>query len=379
MATMNIYFDGSGGAFSINSIAEAIHEATAKALEQTDGKLALHDCAEFGGPMSAAFREGLVHEYDATHTRHCPKCGHQLVFPGDGTADCRRCKTEYTFPGSDKHLCYISEEGVSEFVGRKIGNGYANRAGDYYHLGAVGGRTLYYGTAPSRQFYAKHKGDNVALVLGSNHAEVPENWTGHVVPFSELFYLNEATGEIRVDRNRLRELVPCANVRRPPTGERKVHKRRSDWLMFIANLLCKPYNESDFRLGMLRPKVALDWFVDNKPGAPKNVKEYQRDLRAFRYLEKDGENLDMRESSIIRLLRIAADGKRSQKERMGIAKVITELVAYLQKCELKNHGRPVEITRGAWQLCRNNTREYVAVTDIDKFVEELDEKGVCSA
>ena len=59
---------------------------------------------------------------------------------------------------------------------------------------------------------------------------------------------------------------------------------------------------------------------------------------------------------------------------MGIAKVIPELVSYLQKGERKNNGRPVEITRGAWQYCRDNTREYVAVSDIETFFDALDER-----
>lgn len=379
MATLKICCNGKAGIFSINRITEAIHDAIVKAMDETDGKLLLHECSEFGGSMSAAFREGLVREYNATHMKDCPKCGLPLLFTADGTADCRHCKTNYTFPKEGAQLCYISEEGMAEFVGRRIGNGFASRTGDYYYLGAVGGRSLYYGTAPNRQFYTKHKGDKVALVLGSNHAEVPESWIGHVVPFCELFYLNEANGEIRVDRNRLRELIPSTGTTRPPAGERKVHKRRSDWLMFIANLLCSPYRDSDFHLGNLKPRVARDWFVKNKLGAPKNVKEYQRDLYAFRHLDNGANKPDKREKFIVLLLRTAADKARSPKERMGIARAIPELVDYLQKAELKNHGRPVEITRGAWQYCRDNTKEYVPVTDIEKFFDELDEKNVCSA
>ena len=379
MTTLKICCHGKTGMFSINRLTEAIHEAIARVMDETNGKLVLHDCAEFGGSMSSAFREGLVREYNATHMKDCPKCGLPLLFAADGSADCRHCKTKYTFPKEGSELCYISEEGMAEFVGRRIGNGFANRTGDYYHLGAVGNRTLYYGTEPNRQFYTKHKGDGVALVLGSNHAEVPESWTGHVVPFSELFYVNEATGEIRVDRNRLRELIPSTYTPKQPLGERKVHKRRNDWLMFVANLLCNPYRDSDFHHGNLKPRVARDWFVKNKLGAPKNVKEYQRDLCAFRYLDKGANKPDKREKFIILLLRAAADKTRPQKERMGIAKVIPELVAYLQRGEQKSHGRPIEITRGAWQYCRDNTKEYVAVSDIEKFFEELDAREALSA
>lgn len=258
---------GNIAVFSINRITEALNNASESVFGSEGTNLKLHDCSEFGGAGSAAFREGLVCEYDAVHMKDCPKCGRTLLLPGDDTADCRHCKTKYTFPNDDAKLCFISEEGMADFVGRTIGNGYANHTGDYYHLGGVGSaqaRTLYYGTAPNRQFYAKHKGDAVALVLGSNHAEVPENWTGHVVPFCELVYLNEATGEIRVSNNKLHELIPSARVQRNPPGERKVHKRRSDWLMFIANLLCSPYRATDFRFGQLRPLVARDWFVKNR-------------------------------------------------------------------------------------------------------------------
>ena len=263
---------------------------------------------------------------------------------------------------------------MAEFVGRRIGNGFANHTGDHYHLGEVRGRTLYYGTSPSKRFYAAHKGDNVAIVLGSNNADVPEEWNGHVAYFSELFYVNETCGDIRISSNILRGLLPKPPTSKPAIGERKVNKRRSEWLMFCAYLLSKPYDEDDFYRGAIRPQVVCEWFRKNVNGAPKNAKEYQRDLHAFRHLDKDPSKPDQREEFIILLLRTAADKRRTEKERLAIAKQIPELVLYLQKGAEKNHGRPIDITRGAWQHCRDGKKEYVAVDYIERYFDDLDER-----
>ena len=358
--------------FSINKIAEAIR----KAGEQ----LVLHEATDFGGESSVAFRERLVREYNAEHTKDCPECGNPLISTGSDTADCRHCKKTYTFPNEGAHLCYVSEEGVAEYVGKRIGNDFANHTGDYYHLGEVRGRTLYYGTSPSKKFYAAHKGNDFAIVLGSNDAEVPDGWNGHVAYFGELFYLNETCGDIRISNNILNQLLPKPRVAKVESVERKVQERRNEWLMFISDLLSRPYNPEDFCRGNLRPKVARDWFLKKKvTGAPTSVKQYQRDLHAFRHLDKNPNKADQRERFIVLLLRTAADKKRTNEERMTIAKLLPELVLYLQRGAEKNHGRPIEITRGAWQHCKDGTTECVAVADIDKFFDQLDERLVRSA
>lgn len=359
-------FSGCGGILaplSVDKIATAIRKVTEK--------MELYDPYEFGGTTSAAFRERIIREYNEEHQKDCPNCGLPLRYTEPDAAECDNGKQTFNFPNKGKSLCYVSEEGVAEFVGRKIGNGFANRTGDHYHLGEVRGRTLYYGTNPSRRFYSGHKG-SVGIVLGSNDAEVPEGWTGHVAYLSELFYVNEPTGEICVSRNILNELLPKSKSDSGHGGPRIVHELRSEWLMFISNLLAKKLNPSDFLSGRLRPKVARDWFVANVPGAPKSVKEYQRDLRDFRYLDTEKKKADKREEFIILLLRTAADPKRSEKERMGIAKVIPELVIYLKQKAEKNPGRPINITRTAWQYCKDGTKEYIAITDIEEFFEKLD-------
>lgn len=357
--------------FSINKIAEAIRKA--------GEEMQLHEAAEFGGESSEAFREGLVREYNAGMTR-CPKCGGELVRTEDGKGDCRSCKTVFEFPREDAHLCYVNEEAVAKFVGNRIGKGFARRSGEYYHLGEVNGRTLYYGTIPPKSFYSAHKGDNVAVVLGRNSAEVPETWTGHAAYFSELFYVSEASGNIRESGNILDGLLPKGKGTKSIAHghSRQTHKRRNDWLMFIANLLANPYREEDFFRGCLKPQVARDWFVENVHGAPKDVKQYQRDLRAFRHLASDKGKSDQREEFIILLLRTAAQ-PRSLEERRRIARCLPYLVMYLQDAAKKNPGRPVNITRSAWQYCRDNTKELVPVADIDDFFDKVDERLAQSA
>ena len=66
---MNMFSDRKITTFSINKIAEAIHDAVAK-LNKT---LLLHESTDFGGTSSAAFKEGLVREYNAKHMKECPE------------------------------------------------------------------------------------------------------------------------------------------------------------------------------------------------------------------------------------------------------------------------------------------------------------------
>ena len=120
--------------------------------------------------------------------------------------------------------------------------------------------------------------------------------------------------------------------------------------------------------------MAHDWFVENYSYAPKCVKEYQRDLRAFREIKPGDKCEDKREAFIILLLRTAANKKRTMKERLGIAKLIPELVLHLQKVAEKNPTQPAEITRGAWQHCKDGTKEYIAITDIEDFFDKLAER-----
>lgn len=353
--------------FSVNKIAEAI--------VKTHERIRLLETTEFGGELSAAFREGLVREYNAKMA-NCPKCGGALIRTDEGKGDCRNCKTLFEFPKENAHLCYVIESAIADFVAKRIGNGFAHRTGDYYHLGEVRGRTLYYGTDPSKCFYSAHKGNDVAIVLGRNTAVVPEGWTGHPAYFSELFYTSDKYGDIRISADILRSLLPKPrkenSAAHPRT--RQIHKRRSEWLMFIVDLLSAPYCAEDFYRGSLKPTVARDWFVENIQGAPKDAKQYQRDLRAFRHLATGEGKPDQREEAIVLLLRTAADSRRTIVERRGIAKTVSELVLHLKDGAMKNPGRPMNITRGAWQYCRDKTKEYVPVSDVDKFFDDLDER-----
>lgn len=329
---------------------------------------------EFGGRGSIAFREGLVKECNESHPPTCPLCDIPLRFTEPRVAECPRCGNQCEFPDNDKDKCVISEQGVAEFVARQIAHGWANHTGDHYHLGEVRGRTLFYGTNPGKHFYTTHRG-NFGIVLGSNDAGVPEWWNGSVAHLSELFFINEPTNEIRISRNIIKQLLPPEKQCEKSTGPRMIHERRSEWLMFISHLFSKPLKPKDFYKGCIRPQVACDWFVKHYPRAvPTSSKQYQRDLRAFRHLDKDPREPDRREEFIILLLRTAADPNRSDKERMGIAKMIPELVQYLKDATVKTPNRPINITRGAWQHCKDGTKEYIAVTDIEDFFTELERR-----
>ena len=357
--------------FSMNKIGDALREIAQRP------PILLAD--EFGGRGSIAFRERLVNEYNESQPPVCPLCDIPLRFIEPEVAECPRCGNQCEFPDYDKDKCVISEKGVAEFVARQIAHGWARRTGDHYHLGEVRGRTLFYGTNPGKYFYTSHRGD-VGIVLGSNDAGVPEWWNGHVAHLSELFYVDEPTNVIRVARDIAKDLLPPEKRHEKLAGSRMIHERRSEWLMFISHLFSKPLNPKDFCNGRIRPRVACDWFMKHYPGtAPTSSKQYQRDLYAFRHLGKDPTKPDKRERFIVLLLRWAADKKYTNEERMSIAKLITELVLYLQEGAEKNHGHPIEITRSVWQHCKDGTKERVAVTDIDKFFDQLDERLARSA
>ena len=349
--------------FTVNALADAI----VKCRERIE----LHDLMDFGGRSSAAFREGLVKEYNKAHAKECPECGMPLLYTEPDRAKCSACSKLVLDPELGREKCYVDEEGVAEFVGRRIGNNFANHTGDYFHLGEVHGRTLYFGANPSKRFYAAHKGDAVALVLGSNKAEVPENWSGHVAYLSELFYVNEPTGEIRVSHNILKGLLPVPNKGNAKHAERMIHERRNEWLMFAAHLFAKPLVPENFFRGVIKPKVVCEWFVQNYPTAPQSYKTYKRDYNEFRHFNAKDDEVDKREAFIVLLLRTAANKKLTMKERLGIAKLIPELVIFLNDAASRNPSRPAEITRGAWQHCKDGSKEYVPIVEIEKFFDDL--------
>lgn len=366
--TMQVFCGvGDGTAtFSINSIGDLLAMIPAIHIPR--------EASLFGGKSSAAFREQLVKEYNAAHATDCPACKSPLVRINALDMRCEACGKIVISPDTKREWCVVDEVGVAEFVGRRIGNRFANRTGDHFHLGEVAGRTLYYGTAPSKAFYTSHNRTDIALVLGSNKAEVPENWKGSVAFLSELFYVNESTGEIRVSHNILKTILPQPKKNKRTETKRMIHERRSEWLIFSAHLLSNPLNPNDFFRGEIKPKVVCDWFAKNHPTAPKSNKTYKRDYNEFRHLDPTGKEPDKREAFIILLLRTAANKKITTQQRLGIAKLIPELVLYLQNAEYKNPSRPAEITRGAWQHCKDGSKEYVPVEPIEKFFIELDKR-----
>lgn len=305
-------------------------------------------------------------------TLACPFCGGEFADVTTETASCDDCGQMIRTHLGQGTWIYVKEEFVAHYIAQTIGDGDFTRSGSYYHFGAIRGRTLFYAGSPNKTFYSMHRGDDTAIIVGRHDCEVPDNCKAHIAPLSDLFSINVDTGDVRTARNILHRLLPKEKETRHPPSARVIHERRDEWLQFIMHLLSKPLKKADFWRGHIRPQVVYDWFIENVKDAPTSTKTYQRDLKLFLHIDK--KNVDRREAFIVLLLHTAMDATRTRAERLGIAKMIPPLIEYLAKTTKQMNGRPVEITRAAWQYCKDGTREYIPVVDIEAFFDEMEKR-----
>lgn len=325
---------------------------------QIGGELAELPCDE----QSPAVSEGIVVRLPKTDNGKCTSCGLKLrkVKTLKDVYACPKCQRMYTAADNDEPHWVVSEEGMANFVGRRIGNGWAQPFGDLYHLGEVNQRDLYFGINPSSEFFTSHNSKAISIVVGHSAAAMPPGWNGSLAFFNELFYYHKEKNELRIAPNICGRILPMHRAGLRRGKNRVIHERRDFWLRFLVWLFSRPYNRKDFYKGVIRRKVVCDWFGRNVPGAPGDPKTYKRDYDGFRtYYGKPGER-DFRESAIILLLKQAADPKFDR--RMETAEALTDLLLQLKRGEEKM-GHAIEIAECKWQYTgdKRGTRELVPV------------------
>ena len=332
---------------------------------QIGGELAELPCDENGPAVS----EGIIVGLKAAPDGKCPECGVKLRRTGvsKDISACPKCGGLYTVNDGGLPRWVVSEQGMARFVARRIAHSWAQPAGDVYHLGEVNQRDLYYSAQPPPQFFKSHNNKLVSLVVGNNHAEIPDSWNGQIAFFNELVYYHK--GELRIAPNILGRILPRQGAGLRRGKNRVIHERRDAWLRFLVWLFAKPYDPRHFFRGAIRRNVVCDWFKRNIPGAPTSPKTYKRDYDCFRTFHgKPGEH-DFRESAIILLLKQAADPKF--ENRMETAKAITNLLVQLKEGESKM-GHPIEIS-SEWQYTgdKRGTRTLVAVSTEKNPVDDM--------
>ena len=319
---------------------------------------------------SPAVKEGIVEMLADAPDGICPQCGMKLR-RADGIRDaahCTKCGHIYTTACGGAPRWVFSEWGMAHFVGRALAHGWAQPAGEVYHLGEVCQRDLYFAVNPPPRFFSSHNKAEFALVIGSSRAEVPGEWKGEAAYFNELFYYHK--NELRVAPNIQRRLLPRERAGLRRGKNRLIHERRDGWLRFIVSLLAKPYNPRDFFRGVIRRGVVCKWFVHNIPGAPNDPKTYKRDYDRFKTYCPPKDRHDFRESAIILLLRQAADPQFTR--RVETAEEVTQLLLQLKQGEQK-YGHPIEIS-SKWQYTGDSrgTRTLVAVAPDESPIDEME-------
>ena len=320
--------------------------------------------------LSPAVSEGIVVRLECAPGGRCPVCGMRLR-KAKGIQDasaCPKCGKLYALAPSDTPRWVVSELGMAKFTAKRIASGWVQPVGDAFHLGEVNQRDLYFAVSPSAQFFRSH-GRQTSLVIGNSGAELPDNWAGQMVYFSELFYYHAGENRIGIAPNIHRRILPRAGAGLRRGKNRVIHERRDDWLRFLVWLYSKDYDPKDFFKGAIRRTVVRNWFVENVPGAPSSAKTYKRDYDQFRtYRGRDGE-CDFREPAIVLLLKHAADPKFAR--RLETAQAVTDLLVRL-KDGAAEAGHAIEIPKCAWQYTGDKTNSRTLVPTTDESIPDFE-------
>ena len=219
--------------------------AVSKAIADQHEHLTIYIADEAGKvESSAAFRHGLVAEYNKANDNECPLCGgsvymHDSPF-GDVAYICDRCRKEVPAEIYDGNAYVVSPSGVANFVKESIGGQYAQPCGGgNYRLGKVWGMKAFFCASPTEGFFNSH-GENT-LVIVCDISSVPHGWssaTCKAVSFEELFYLKNGGKDIRLAEDVVADIRPKTPSRR--FGKhRLIHPRRDKWLTVVMNILAR--------------------------------------------------------------------------------------------------------------------------------------------
>lgn len=302
---------------------------------------------------SAAFRAGLIEEYNTEHGCNCPLCGGRLQYvTGPDWTDvlvCDQCNHEISEELSNSKIYRVSERGIAEFIRKQLGLDFKQPMGEgNYRLGKLYGKNAFFCVSPSAGFYNAHKKDSVFILC--DVSSVPHDWTEngcHAIQLSELFYDKTSRSEFAVAKDVLNDLTPKEPKRRFGKN-RRINDRRDKWLTVISHILANGYRASDFHKGKLTAVAAYTWFKKVYPRFNKVARTLDRDMAAFHTVEKKKGAYDQREPVIAKLLETIADDSIPQDRRLEIANNIKNAVAKLKEAERRNGGNPVELPPTGW-------------------------------
>lgn len=326
---------------------------------------------------SAAFRAGLVEEYNTEHGCNCPLCGGRLEYvtgPNwDDVLVCEQCRNEIPDDIAKSKIYRVSKRGMAEFVRKQLGLDYAQHMGDEnYRLGKLHGKKVFVCFSPSAGFYNAHNKDSIFIMC--DVSSVPTDWTAngcHAILFGELFYDKPSKGEFGIAKDILEDLMPKDTKRRFGKN-RVIHKGRDYWLSVIMNILSTKYQESDFRDSKLTGAAAMRWFRKVYPKYKGCARTFTRQMEEFTTYDKEKDRYDKREPLIANLLKYLANPNTPQEDRIKTAKGIADLLDQAKQATRRNGGIPVELPESSWSVGEDGKSERVLTVSADTIYDNVD-------
>lgn len=324
---------------------------------------------------SAAYRAGIVRDYNRAGNMVCPCCDGSVsdmrdMF-GTGEYRCDDCGKRLPRELYEGKTFIIDEAGFAKFAAYQLGlKEFRHAEQGVYSLGRLYGLRTYFCVSPRSGFFNSHNANT--LVFALDLSEVPCGWsseTCRAVSFGELFSEDCERGELLAVADVLADLKP--RPEESATGKNHIiHERRDLWLAAIMQMLSCPYDPKDFKNGFLKPAAAMKWIRKAEPTFSMSTRTLIRDMEEFRHCEKGGK--DKRESIIVLLLKTAADLKRMPKERLELAKRIADGLCALREQMKLNGGRPVELAKVGWAVGADGHSERVLISSEESIYDRVD-------
>ncbi|MDY5597661.1 MAG: hypothetical protein SPG40_09250 [Kiritimatiellia bacterium] len=326
---------------------------------------------------SAAFRAGLVEEYNTEHGCNCPICGGRLEYvTGPDWIDvlvCEQCKHEISDDLSESKIYRVSECGMAEFVRKQLGLDYAQRMGNgNYRLGKLHSKKVFFCVSPNAGFYNAHNKDSIFILC--DISSVPRDWTEngcHAILFTELFYEKKSSGDFGIAKDVLNDLKPKEPNRRFGKN-RLIHERRDLWLSVLMHILTAKYNGNDFKKGMLTGAAAARWFNKVHPRSKLPAWTLARDIKQLVSGCTKNTPYDKHEDHITTFLKLAADPNLTQDKRAKAADYIKELLLKATEDTKRNGGKMVELPEVGWVTGADGRSEAVPATSEDTVINAVD-------
>jgi len=327
---------------------------------------------------SAAFRAGLVEEYNTEHGCNCPICGGRLEFvTGPDWHDvlvCEQCRNEIPDDIAESKIFRVSKRGMAEFVRKQLGLDYAQHMGDdNYRLGKLHGKKVFVCFSPSAGFYNAHNKDSIFIMC--DVSSVPTDWTANgclAILFGELFYDKPSKGEFGIAKDILDDLKP-KDVKRRFGKNRLIHERRDLWLSVLMYILTAKYNSKDFnKEGMLTGAAAARWFSKAFPHIKLSARTLNRDIEQLTHSSSNSTPYDKHEDYIVMLLKLAADPKLPQEKRTRAANCIKELILKAAEDKKHNGDKMAELPEVGFVNGDDGRSKAVLLTSEDTVIDAVE-------